>query len=136
MEAQDQAISTNYFKNKILKEETESKCRLCKQHEESTDHLTSGCSILVKNEYLIRHDKVCTHLHYSICKTLDIETNIIIIIIIIIMPVIIFMQAIYNYIPETNHVSTVYTVAAVLYLQDHHQGVNTSLAKVTIKISH
>jgi len=31
--AQDQAISTNYFKNKILKEETESKCRLCKQHE-------------------------------------------------------------------------------------------------------
>ena len=28
--AQDQAISTNYFKNKILKEETESKCRLCK----------------------------------------------------------------------------------------------------------
>ena len=27
--AQDQAIRTNYFKNKILKEETESKCRLC-----------------------------------------------------------------------------------------------------------
>ena len=25
--AQDQEISTNYFKNKILKEETESKCR-------------------------------------------------------------------------------------------------------------
>ena len=32
--AQDQAISTNYFKNKILKQEIESKCRLCKQHEE------------------------------------------------------------------------------------------------------
>jgi len=31
--AQNQAISTNYFKNKILKEETDSKCRLCKQHE-------------------------------------------------------------------------------------------------------
>ena len=28
--AQDQVISTNYFKNKILKEEIESKCRLCK----------------------------------------------------------------------------------------------------------
>jgi hypothetical protein len=26
--AQDQAISTNYFKRKILKEETESRCRL------------------------------------------------------------------------------------------------------------
>ena len=32
--AQDKAISTNNFKNKILKEEIESKCRLCKQHEE------------------------------------------------------------------------------------------------------
>ena len=40
--AQDQAISTNYFKNKILKEEIENKCRLCKQHEETVDHLTSG----------------------------------------------------------------------------------------------
>ena len=54
--AQGQAINTNYFKNKFLKEEIESKCRLCKQHEETIDHLTSGCPILAKNEYLIRHD--------------------------------------------------------------------------------
>jgi hypothetical protein len=54
--AQDQAISTNYFKNKILKEETDSKCRLCKEHEETIDHLTSGFPILAKNEYLMRHD--------------------------------------------------------------------------------
>jgi len=38
--AQDQAIGTNYFKNKILKEEIENKCWLCKQHEETIDHLT------------------------------------------------------------------------------------------------
>ena len=25
------------------------------------------------NEYLMRHDKVCTHLHYSTCKALGIE---------------------------------------------------------------
>jgi len=73
--AQDQAISTNYFKNKILKEDIESKCRLCKQHEETIDHLTSGCPILPKNEYIMRHDKVCTHLYYSICKALGIETT-------------------------------------------------------------
>jgi len=73
--AQDQAISTNYFKNEILKQEIESKCRLCKQHEENIDHLTSGCPILAKNECLMRHDKVCTHLHYSICKALGIETT-------------------------------------------------------------
>jgi len=73
--AQGQEISTNYFKNKILKAEIESKCWLCKQHEETTDHLTLGCPILAKNEYLMRHDKVCTHLHYSICKALFIETT-------------------------------------------------------------
>ena len=45
-------------------------------------------------------------------------TSIIIIIIIIniIIPVIPFTQAIYNYIPKTHHVPTVYSVAAVLYL--------------------
>jgi hypothetical protein len=37
------------------------------------DHLTSGCPIWAKNEYLITHDKVCAHLHYSICKALDNE---------------------------------------------------------------
>jgi hypothetical protein len=41
--AQDQELSTNYFQNKILKEEVDSKCRLCKQHEDTIDNLTSGC---------------------------------------------------------------------------------------------
>jgi hypothetical protein len=54
--AQDQSISTNYFKNNILKEEVK-----CKQHEETMEHLTSGCPILAKNEYLMRHDKVSAH---------------------------------------------------------------------------
>ena len=58
-----------------MKEEIENKWRLYKQHEETTDHLTMGCPILAKNEYLMRHDKVCTHLHYSICKALGIETT-------------------------------------------------------------
>jgi hypothetical protein len=40
-----------------------------------------------------------------------------IIIVIIITLVITFMQGIYSYIPETNHVSRVYNVAAILYLQ-------------------
>ena len=43
--------------------------------------------------------------------------TIIIIIIIIIIIVFAFTQCIYNYIPETNYISSVYSVAAVLYLQ-------------------
>jgi hypothetical protein len=37
-------------------------------------HLILGCPTLAKNEYITRHDKVCTHLHYSICKKLGTET--------------------------------------------------------------
>jgi hypothetical protein len=48
-------------------------CRLCKRHEETIHHLTLGCPILAKKEYLMRHDKVCTLMHYSKCKALGIE---------------------------------------------------------------
>jgi hypothetical protein len=58
-----------------LKEEIESRFQLSKEYEETIDHLTSGCPILAKNEYVIRHDQVCMNLHYSICKTLDTETT-------------------------------------------------------------
>jgi hypothetical protein len=73
MAAQDQAISTNYCKNKILKEEVDNKCRSCKQHEETTDHLNSRCPILAKNEYLMRDDNIGGHLQYLICKAIGIK---------------------------------------------------------------
>jgi len=63
MAAHNQASSKNYLKNKMLRQEIDSKCRLCKQHEDTIDHLTSGCPVLAKNEYLMRSDKVCAHLH-------------------------------------------------------------------------
>jgi hypothetical protein len=62
--AQDQAISTNYFNNKILKKKVESKWQLCKQHEEAIENLTSGCPISAKNGYIVRHDKFGAHLLY------------------------------------------------------------------------
>jgi len=65
--AQDQAMSVNYFKNKILEDEIYGKSRLCQRHE-TIDYLTAGCPILANNEHLIRHNKVGAHLHYSRCK--------------------------------------------------------------------
>jgi len=47
--------------------------RLCKEYEESYNHLTSGCPIFANNEYVIKLDEGCTHLHYSTFKKLDIE---------------------------------------------------------------
>jgi hypothetical protein len=52
--AQDQAIVRNYFK-------IDCKWRLCKQHEETIEHLNSGRPNFAKKEYVMRHDKVCAH---------------------------------------------------------------------------
>jgi len=32
-----------------------------------TKDIVSGCPIVVQNEYIMRHNKVCTHLHHSTC---------------------------------------------------------------------
>jgi hypothetical protein len=37
--AQDQSIQTKYYATKILNTETDSKCRLCQQFDETTDHI-------------------------------------------------------------------------------------------------
>jgi hypothetical protein len=75
MAAQDQVISTIYFKNKIFLEQTESEWPSCTEHAAATVHLISGCPILVKKDYIMRYHKVCAHAHYSLCKALGIETT-------------------------------------------------------------
>ena len=41
--AQDQALQTKYYATKILSTETDSKCRLCQQFDETIDHIISVC---------------------------------------------------------------------------------------------
>jgi hypothetical protein len=41
--AQDQALQTKYYATKILNTETDSKCRLCHQFDETIDHIISAC---------------------------------------------------------------------------------------------
>jgi len=66
--AQDQALQTKYYATKILNTETDSKCRLCQQFDETIDHIISACPILAKEQYIKRHDRVCAQLHFNICK--------------------------------------------------------------------
>ena len=54
--AQDQALQTKYYATKILSTETDSKCRLCQQFDETIDHIISTCPILAKEQYTKRHD--------------------------------------------------------------------------------
>ena len=67
--AQDQALRTNYVKNRIDKIPGSSPlCRLCRTHYETTDHILNGCPKLAQTEYKCRHDKVAAALHWSLCK--------------------------------------------------------------------
>ncbi|CAH3188416.1 unnamed protein product [Porites evermanni] len=71
--AQDQAINTRNYQKVICGQQVESKCRLCSQHEETVDHIVSGCEVLAKTEYISRHNNAAAYLHWSICKDHDIE---------------------------------------------------------------
>ena len=67
--AQDQALRTNYIKHKIDKVPGSSPlCRLCRSHNETTDHILNGCPKLSQTEYKARHDKVSAAVHWSLCK--------------------------------------------------------------------
>ena len=43
--AQDQALQTKYYATKILNTETDNKCRLCQQFDETIDHIIPACPI-------------------------------------------------------------------------------------------
>jgi hypothetical protein len=68
MAAQDQALRTNAIKAKIDKTANDSKCRLCKDKEETVDHLISACSKIAQTDYKERHNKVASMLHWNLCK--------------------------------------------------------------------
>ena len=73
--AQDQALQTKYYATKTLNTETDSKCRLCQQFDESVDHIISACPILAKEQYIKRHDRVCAQLHFNICKETGLQLD-------------------------------------------------------------
>ena len=62
--AKDQAINTRNYQKVICGQQVESKCRICSQHEETVDHIASGCEILAKTEYIYKHHNTAACLHY------------------------------------------------------------------------
>ena len=71
--AQDQALNTRNCQKVICGQKVESKCRMCSQHEETVDHIVSGCEVLAKTEYISGNDKAAAYLHWNICQDHDIE---------------------------------------------------------------
>ena len=66
MAAQDQALRSNAIK--VDKVTEDSKCRLCKEKDETIDHLISSCSKIAQTDYKDRHNKVASMLHLNLCK--------------------------------------------------------------------
>jgi hypothetical protein len=73
--AQDQTLNTKNYATKILHAETDSKCRLCQQFDETMDHMTSACPILAKEQYVKRHDRVSAQIHFNICKEIGVQLD-------------------------------------------------------------
>jgi hypothetical protein len=71
--AQDQALQTKHYATKILNTETDIKCRLCHQFDETIDHIISACPILAKEQYIKRHDRMNAQLHFKICKETGVQ---------------------------------------------------------------
>ena len=75
MAAQDQTLQTKYYATKILNTEIDSKCRLCQQFDDTTDHIISARPILANKRYIKRHDRVCAQLHFNICKETGVQLD-------------------------------------------------------------
>jgi uncharacterized protein YecT (DUF1311 family) len=69
---QDQSLQTKYHATKILQTETDSKCRLCQQSDETIDRIISACPVVEKEQYMKRHDRVCVELHFNTCKEIGV----------------------------------------------------------------
>jgi hypothetical protein len=73
--AQDQALQTKYHATEKLQTETDSKCRLYHQFEETADRIMPARPMLAKEQYIKRHDRVCAQLHFNICKELGVKLD-------------------------------------------------------------
>ena len=50
---QHQSLPTKSYFARIVKEGTSPLCRICQKHEETVDHIISGCPELAKHDFLL-----------------------------------------------------------------------------------
>uniref|UniRef100_A0A803THT2 Reverse transcriptase domain-containing protein n=1 Tax=Anolis carolinensis TaxID=28377 RepID=A0A803THT2_ANOCA len=65
--AQEQDIRTKAIKAKIEKSADDPKCRLCKETDETIDHILSCCKKIAQTDYKQRHNYVAQMIHWNVC---------------------------------------------------------------------
>ena len=73
--AQTQSLRTNVVKAKIDRNTSDATCRVCRQSEETLDHIVNWCSNFALKEYKRRLDCVARALHRDLCRVYDIQTT-------------------------------------------------------------
>ena len=71
--AQEQALRTNYIKNKIDKTSENPLCRMCGEKRETVQHVIGECKKLAQREYKRRHDTVAKLVHWKLCEKHNLE---------------------------------------------------------------
>jgi len=73
--AQDQSLATRAHQHYIFKNVSiDPTCRMCHEHDETVDHLVSGCPVLARNEFIHRHDRAATYIHWKILHHYNLPT--------------------------------------------------------------
>ena len=73
--AQEQAIRTNYVKQKIDKTAQSLLCRMCGKESKATSHIVSECEKLAQKEHKRRHDNVARIVHWKLCGKYNLKRS-------------------------------------------------------------
>ena len=71
--AQGQSLPTKSYFARIVRDDTSTLYRICHKHEETVDHIISGCPELAKTDYLEKHNKAAAYIHCKACQHYSIE---------------------------------------------------------------
>ena len=71
--AQGQSLPTKSYFARIVKDDTGPLYRICHKHEETVDHIISGCPELANTDYLEKHNKAAAYIHCKACQHYSIE---------------------------------------------------------------
>ena len=71
--AQEQALRTNYTKNKIDKTSENPLRRMCDERGETVQHMICECKKLAQSEYKKTHDTDAKLVHWKLCEKHNLE---------------------------------------------------------------
>ena len=71
--AQDQALNSHFHQKNVMKQPTDSKCKMCCKAEEHVTYVAAGCTTLALSKYTNRHNKVAGYIHRTICKHMGLQ---------------------------------------------------------------